>query len=134
MFNRIEEKVDFWKQRARKLKLETFALYLAYRHPQTPWYAKIFVGVVVAYAFSPIDLVPDFIPVLGYLDDLILVSLGVTLALKMIPNNVMIECRKWAQVKMREGEPVNWIMVLVILSIWVGLVALSIVWLINLCK
>ena len=77
------------KQRARLLKTQTFALYLAYQHPATPWYAKFFAGLVAAYAFSPIDLIPDFIPVLGYLDDLILIPLGVTLALKMIPTEVM---------------------------------------------
>jgi uncharacterized membrane protein YkvA (DUF1232 family) len=61
------------KQRARRLKTESYALYLVARHPDTPWYAKLFVAAVVAYAFSPIDLIPDFIPVLGYLDDLVLV-------------------------------------------------------------
>jgi hypothetical protein len=62
------------KQRARRLKAETFALYLVARHPETPWYAKFFVAGIVAYAFSPIDLIPDFVPVLGYLDDLILIG------------------------------------------------------------
>ncbi|KUK90155.1 MAG: hypothetical protein XE04_1567 [Marinimicrobia bacterium 46_43] len=64
-------------------------LYLAYRHPATPWYAKIFAAVVVGYAFSPIDLIPDFIPVLGYLDDILLVPLGITLALRMIPEEAL---------------------------------------------
>jgi len=63
--------VEAWKQRARQLKTETYALYLAYKDPRTPWYARLFAALVVGYAFSPIDLVPDFIPVLGYLDDLI---------------------------------------------------------------
>ena len=73
------------KERARSLKAETLTLYLAARHPLTPWYAKIFIGGVVAYAVSPIDLIPDFIPVLGYLDDLILVPIGIALAIRMIP-------------------------------------------------
>ncbi len=65
-----------WKQRAKQLKIETYALYLAYKDPRTPWYAKIFAACVVGYAFSPIDLIPDPIPILGYLDDLILVPNG----------------------------------------------------------
>lgn len=80
------------KQRARHLKVETFALYLAARHPRTPWYAKLLVAGIVSYAFSPIDLVPDFIPVIGYLDDLILVPLGLALAIRMVPDPVLTEC------------------------------------------
>ena len=76
---------------------DTYAVYLACRDPRTPWYAKAFAGGVVAYALSPIDLIPDFIPVLGYLDDLILVPLGIALALKMIPEPVLVECRARAQ-------------------------------------
>jgi uncharacterized membrane protein YkvA (DUF1232 family) len=85
------------KQRARRLKAETFALYLAARHPGTPWYAKLFVAGIVAYALSPIDLIPDFVPVLGYVDDFLLISLGIALAIKMIPAPVLTECRARAQ-------------------------------------
>ena len=74
-----------WKTAASTLKKETYALFLAAKHPDTPWYAKLSAGVIVAYAFSPIDLIPDFIPILGYLDDLILLPLGVLLARKMNP-------------------------------------------------
>ncbi len=74
-----------WKAVARRLKREVRALYLAYRDPRTPWYGRAFAAIVVAYALSPIDLIPDPIPVLGYLDDLILIPLGVALALRMIP-------------------------------------------------
>ena len=80
------------KQRARHLKAETFALYLAARDPGTPWYAKLLVAGIVAYAFSPLDLIPDFVPVLGYLDDLILIPLGIALAIKLIPHSVLTEC------------------------------------------
>ena len=73
------------KSEARRLKSEVLVLYFAARHPGTPWYAKLLVVLVVAYVFSPIDLVPDFIPVLGILDDLILVPLGIALALRLIP-------------------------------------------------
>src|SRR5512143_1640562 len=82
-----------WKQKARELKIQVYALYYAYRDPRLAWYAKAFTALVVAYAFSPIDLIPDFIPILGYLDDLVLLPLGVFLALKMIPAPVMQECR-----------------------------------------
>ena len=83
--------IEIWKQQARRLKLETLAIYLAYRDPRVPWYPRLFAACIVGYAFSPIDLIPDPIPVLGYLDDLILIPLGITLALKMIPPAVMAE-------------------------------------------
>jgi len=89
--------LDAWRQRARRLKTETYALYLAYRDPRTPWYARLLAAGVVAYAVSPIDLIPDFIPVLGYLDDLLLVPLGIALALQLIPAPVMAECRARAR-------------------------------------
>jgi uncharacterized membrane protein YkvA (DUF1232 family) len=126
MKNRII--VENWKQRARQLKTETYALYLAYRHPGTPWYAKVFAGLVVAYAFSPLDLVPDFIPVLGYLDDLVLVPLGIALALKMIPAEVMAECRERAYAVEREGKPINRAAAVIVVLIWLGLAALTIFW------
>jgi len=126
--------IEKWKQSARKLKAETYVLYLAYKHPHTPWYAKAFVGLVIAYAFSPIDLVPDFIPVLGYLDDLILVPLGIALALKMIPASVMVECRARAKIDLQAGKPVNWIMVVLIVTVWMALAAICIIWLIHLLR
>ena len=81
------------KQRARHLKAETFVLYLAARDPRTPWYAKLLVAGIVAYAVSPIDLIPDFVPVLGYLDDLILIPAGIALAVKLVPDSVLTDCR-----------------------------------------
>ncbi len=80
------------KQRARHLKSETLVLWFAARHPGTPWYAKLLVAGIVAYALSPIDLIPDFVPVLGYLDDLILIPLGIVLAIRMIPGPILDEC------------------------------------------
>jgi uncharacterized membrane protein YkvA (DUF1232 family) len=91
-----------WKQNSRHLKIEIYALYLAYRAPRVPWYAKAFVALVVGYAFSPIDLIPDFIPVLGYLDDLVLIPFGVAVALKMIPEKVMEDCRIRSKEVMRK--------------------------------
>ncbi|MBC7237218.1 MAG: DUF1232 domain-containing protein [Chloroflexi bacterium] len=82
---------------ARRLKRETLALYLASRDRRTPWYAKVWLALVVAYALSPIDLVPDFVPVLGYLDDVILVPLGIWLGLRMVPPEVMADARAAAE-------------------------------------
>src|SRR4029453_2053382 len=95
------------KQYAHQLKAETFALYLAARHPGTPWYAKLFVAGIVAYAFSPIDLIPDFVPVLGYRDDLILSPIGIALGIGMVPSSVLAECRARAQEVMSKGKRVN---------------------------
>ena len=110
-----------WKKRARQLKAETYTLYLAYRDPRVPWYAKLLAACVVAYAFSPIDLIPDFIPVLGYLDDLLLVPLGIALVIKMVPPDVMQECRTQAQDHLASDRPTNWVAGGVILVIWIVL-------------
>ena len=95
------------KQRARYLKAETFALYLAARDPRTPWYAKLLVAGIVAYAVSPIDLIPDFVPVLGYLDDLILIPAGIALAIKLVPDSVLADCRAKTQETFKNGKPVS---------------------------
>jgi uncharacterized membrane protein YkvA (DUF1232 family) len=116
-----------WKRWAGQLKAEIYALYLAYRDPRTPWYARVFAACVVGYAFSPIDLIPDPIPVLGYLDDLILVPLGIALAIKMIPSPVLAECRQQAQALMQEGKSVNRVAAVVIVAIWLLLAAVVIV-------
>ena len=123
--NRLFQQV--WKAKAQVLKLEVRALYLAYRDPRVPWRARIFAGLVVAYAFSPIDLIPDPIPILGYLDDLIIVPFGAWLALKMIPPEVMKDCRERAAREAEMGQPVNWLAAGVIVVIWIGLAALVIV-------
>jgi uncharacterized membrane protein YkvA (DUF1232 family) len=119
--------LESWKQRARGLKVETYAVYLAYRDRRVPWYARVFAACVVGYAFSPIDLIPDPIPVLGYLDDLVLVPLGIALALKMIPPEVMAECRVKAAGAMREGKPTNRKAAAAIVTVWVLLALVVIV-------
>ena len=81
------------KTRASSLKKDVFAVYLAAKDPRTPWYAKGLVLLIVAYALSPIDLIPDFVPVLGYLDDLIIVPVGIWLAIRLIPSEVLTEAR-----------------------------------------
>ena len=101
------------------MKTETYALYLAYRDPRVPWHVKVLLAVVVGYALSPIDLIPDFIPVLGYLDDLVLVPIGITLALRMVPKAVMGECRQAAREVMAEGIPASRVAACVIVGIWV---------------
>jgi uncharacterized membrane protein YkvA (DUF1232 family) len=107
---------------------ETFALYFAARHTGTPWYAELFVAAIVAYALSPIDPIPDFVPILGYLDDLVLIPPGVTLAIKMIPPAVMSECRERAREVIANGKPVSRLAGAVIVLIWLILVVLFAVW------
>lgn len=119
--------LDRLRQRARRLKTEIYALYLAYRDPRTPWYARLFAAGVVAYAFSPLDLIPDFIPIIGLLDDLILVPLGIVLALRMIPASVMAECHQRAAEALREGRPTNWLAAGAIVAVWIVFAALLIV-------
>ena len=108
-----------WSETARRLKREALVVYLACRHPRTPWYAKLLAGCVVAYAFSPIDLVPDFIPVLGYLDDLLVVPLGVALVLRLLPADVIAECR--AEASRRTAKPISRLGAVAVVLVWVGL-------------
>jgi len=120
----LNRAIEAWKRRAKQLKTETYALYLAYKDTRTPWYARLFTALVVGYAFSPIDLIPDPIPILGYLDDLVLVPLGVALALKMIPSQVIAESREEAHRVMSEGRPTNWVVAAVIIAIWLAMAAI----------
>ena len=119
--------LNSWKAQARRLKAETYALYLAYRDPRVPWYAKLFAACVVGYAFSPIDLIPDFIPILGYLDDLLLVPLGIAIAIKLIPSPVLDECRAKAKDLLDGGKPVNRLAAAIIVAIWL-LLAGAVLW------
>ena len=118
--------IERLKQKSRHLKIEIYALYLAYRDPRVPWYAKAFVALVAGYALSPIDLIPDFIPVLGYLDDFILIPLGVAVALKMIPEKVMEDCRIRSKEVMSEKKPINRTAAVVIIFIWLMLIVITI--------
>jgi uncharacterized membrane protein YkvA (DUF1232 family) len=123
-----------WKQRVRQLKQEQLAIYIACKDPRVPWYARVFAGFVVAYALSPIDLIPDVIPILGYLDDLILVPLGIILVLKMIPPAVLTECREKAEAAMNQDKPTSWIAAIVIVAIWLLLGILGLVWIGRILK
>jgi uncharacterized membrane protein YkvA (DUF1232 family) len=115
-----------WKEKARALKRETYAVYLACRDPRVPWYGRVLAACVVGYAFSPIDLIPDPVPVLGYLDDLILIPLGIAIVLRIIPPEVMAECREKAALAMSGGKPKNWVASGIIVAIWFSLAALAI--------
>ena len=118
-----------WKQQLKLLKQETYAIYIACKDPRVPWYARLLAAAVVAYAFSPIDLIPDVIPVIGYLDDLILVPLGIALVIKMIPPDVLAECREKAITAMADGKPTNWVAAIIVVILWFLLGIGAVVWL-----
>jgi len=118
------------RDRARHLKADTLALYLACRDPRTPWPARLLAVAVVAYALSPLDLIPDFIPVLGYLDDLIVVPLGITLVLKLIPDEVMKDCRERALAE--TARPTSRAGAIVVVAIWFVLAVLLGIWIVEL--
>lgn len=110
--------IDKLKQRARQLKLESQVLMLAYRDKRTPLAAKILIGLTVGYLLSPVDLIPDFIPVLGLLDDLIIVPLLISLSVRLIPEIVLIEARQKIKDNLPEPKKNNWIFGIVIILIW----------------
>jgi uncharacterized membrane protein YkvA (DUF1232 family) len=116
------------KARARALKADAVALYYAARHPRTPWYAKAFVVAIVAYALSPIDLIPDFIPVLGFVDEIVLLPFAIALAVKMIPPDVMAECRARASRERPDGTRAGRIGAAFIILLWLALIALGAIW------
>ncbi len=115
------------RRRAEGLKADTYALYLACRDPRTPWYARLLVAGVVVYAVSPIDLVPDFIPVLGLLDDIVIVPLGAALAFRLVPREVMADCRQRARCATGAGAPrrSRWLAGAIVVAIWLLVVALA---------
>lgn len=113
------------KERAKKLKTDIPAVFLAVKDKDTPTIAKIVAGCTVAYALSPIDLIPDFIPVLGYLDDIILLPALIALSIKLIPKNVMEKSRKLSEGMWENGKPKKWYFAVPIVIIW-----LLIIWLI----
>ena len=122
--------IQKWREKARTLKQELHALYLACKDPRTPWYAKALGFCVVGYALSPIDLIPDPIPILGYLDDLILLPLGIVAVRKMIPSAVLTECRERAkELSQKKGK--NWIAAGVIIAIWIILAICITRWIVN---
>ncbi|UCI24895.1 YkvA family protein [Mesorhizobium sp. B2-8-5] len=116
---------DTAKRWARKIKRDVVALWIAARDPRVPWYAKAAAGAVAAYALSPIDLIPDFIPIIGYLDDLLIVPVGIMLAVKLVPSDLMQEFRDEAA---RREKPVSKAGLASMIALWV-LAALALAWL-----
>jgi uncharacterized membrane protein YkvA (DUF1232 family) len=114
----IRAKSGGWAARARRLRVELYALYLAARHPHTPWYAKLVVAGFVAYAVTPVDLVPDAIPILGIVDDLIFVPLAIAAAVRFVPAGVLAECRARAQDRIA-GPSSSW---LTLAAVWIVVV------------
>ena len=113
--------LNHWKQWARTVKRDAHALYLAARDPRVPWYAKGLAVAIAAYAASPIDLIPDFIPVVGYLDDLIIVPLGIALVIKLIPAEIMAEHRALASAA--QDRPASWTAATIFVVLWIAVVA-----------
>lgn len=111
------ERLKTW---ARALKRDVMTLWFALKHPDTPWYARALAAVITAYALSPIDLIPDFIPVLGYLDDLIIVPAGVWLLLRIVPEQVLVDSRAQSEQWFREqkGKPRSVVGLAIILALW----------------
>ena len=115
------------KERAKKLKTDIPAIFLALKDKETPIIAKIFAGITVAYALSPIDLIPDFIPVLGYLDDVILLPAFVALTIKFIPNDILENNRELSEGMWENGKPKKWYYAIPIVLIWI----LIVIWILK---
>jgi len=116
--------LEKWKQWARTIKRDAHALYLAARDPRVPWYAKALAIAVAAYALSPIDLIPDFVPVLGYVDDLIIVPLGIALVIRLIPPEIMTQHRDMASAA--QERPISRAAGMAIMAIWIVAIGLKI--------
>ena len=122
----VQEMPKIWqrlKDWANHLKNETVALYFAYKDPRTPWYAKAIAAFTVAHTFSPIDLIPDFIPVLGILDDLVITPLGLALSIRLIPADVMQDARREAAERVENGRIVSKAGLVMVIAIWVLVIA-----------
>ena len=107
-----------WQERARKLKMDIPALLLALKDHDTPVTARIFAGITVAYALSPVDFIPDFIPVLGYLDDIVLLPVMVAITIKLIPKEVMEKNRRLAEDLWKDGKPKKWYYGIPVVLVW----------------
>lgn len=115
------------KERAKSLKTDVTAVFLALKSRKTPWYAKITAAIVVIYALSPVDLIPDFIPFLGYLDDLIILPALIALTIKLIPEEVFSECRKRAEEVWQDGKPQKWYYAVPFVLIWIAVIGLIVI-------
>ncbi|CAF3171899.1 unnamed protein product [Rotaria socialis] len=132
----LSEKVKLFvedlKEKVRSIKLESYALAFVYQHQRTPWYAKLSILITLGYLLSPIDLIPDFIPILGYLDDLVLVPLLILLSIKLIPTDVLKECRDKAQNKLNstwKSKKTAWWFAVLIVLFYVIVIYFTVKWL-----
>lgn len=110
------------KDKAKELKTEVIAIYLSMRDSRTPVFAKIMIVLTISYAFSPIDLIPDFIPILGYLDDLIILPLMITASIRLIPNEVLVECRIKAKENIQVNKKLGIYSAIFIILLWIGVI------------
>jgi uncharacterized membrane protein YkvA (DUF1232 family) len=117
---------DRLKARANALKKDIIAISLSLKDKRTPWYAKAMIVLTISYALSPIDLIPDFIPILGYLDDLIILPILIIASIKLIPKDVFIDCQIKAQENLKLDKSKSWIAAVVFILIWLGIIALII--------
>jgi uncharacterized membrane protein YkvA (DUF1232 family) len=111
------------KEKAKRLKRDIGALYYACKHEKTPLLVKLLALVVVGYALSPIDLIPDFIPILGYLDDVILLPLGIYIVVKLLPDEILVECREKAEKRFSEDKKANYVVGVIVVVIWIAVIA-----------
>lgn len=116
--------IERWRKRARQHELEAYRLCLVYRNPRVPWYARLFALGIAAYVLSPIDLIPDFVPVVGHLDDFVLVPLLVLLAIRMIPPGVLAECQAAAEASLAQGRGIGLVGTGLVFASWLALAAL----------
>lgn len=123
----MSSRLAYWKRRARLLKVEAHVLYLAYRDPRVPWYARLYAAFVVGYIFSPIDPIPDFIPVVGYLDELLLIPVFVSLARKLIPAPILAEHRATATSATGIGTRKHWLAAGVIVLAWLSITIATVI-------
>jgi len=119
------------KEKVKELKSKLSALFLAYKRKDTPLAAKIVAAITVGYALSPIDIIPDFIPVLGYLDDIIILPLLIALAIKLIPSKIMDECLEQAKDMWSNGKPKKWRYAIPIIGLWVFVIVLIVYKIVN---
>jgi len=115
------------KEKVAGIKIKLSALYLAYKHKDTPIAAKILIAITLGYALSPIDLIPDFIPVLGYLDDIIIVPILILISIRLIPKDIMLECVEEAKGIWKDGKPKRWYYAVPIIVVWL-MISISILY------
>lgn len=115
------------RERAKKLKTDVPAVFLALKRKETPWYVKILAAIVVVYALSPVDLIPDFIPIIGYLDDIIILPALIVLTVKLIPKSVFAKCQAQSEGMWQNGKSKKWYYAIPFVLIWVGVIALTVI-------